>query len=331
MSFDVKVLRRAMDTYSQNKREHDRRFEQRRAEVIARIPELGAIERELNVLGLAIAGAVVAGGDPTAKIQEIKHKSAALRKRQAELLTAAGLPEDYLIQKDLCPHCGDTGYVGSQPCECFLAIYRSEQTKELSSLFRIAPGRFADFDLSLYSAEVDPHFQMSQRDYMQYVYDCCVRYAREFPGQGDNLLLTGSCGLGKTFLSACIAREVVKKNFSVVYETAFSLAGTMEGARFDRDEDASESLSRYYKCDLLIIDDLGTEMTTNYVVAALFDLLNSRLNERKPVIINTNLTLDDISSRYNGQIASRIESEYKIFYLFGPSVRKSARKRTHFD
>ncbi|HHX72957.1 MAG TPA: ATP-binding protein [Clostridiales bacterium] len=327
MTFDVKVLRRTMEVHAQNKQEHDRMFQNRRAEVIARIPELGKIESELNLLGLSIAGAVVAGGDPTSKIRDIKDKANALRKRKAELLKAAGYPEDYLTQKDLCPQCGDSGYIGSRPCECFLAIYRKEQTKELSSLFRIAPGRFSDFDLSLYSTETDPTYQVSQQDNMRYVYDFCVRFARDFPGQGDNLLLTGACGLGKTFLSACIAREVVKKNFSVVYETAFSLAATMEGARFDRDESAAERLTRYYKCDLLIIDDLGTEMTTNYVTAALFDLVNTRLNERKSVIINTNLSHDEIVSRYNEQIASRLESEYKSLYLFGPPVRKIARKR----
>ena len=158
------------------------------------------------------------------------------------------------------------------------------------------------------------------------MYDTCVEYAHNFGKRPANLLLFGRPGLGKTHLSAAIAREVSGKGFSVVYDTAGHVFERFEAQKFGRDE-AERDVERVLNCDLLILDDLGTELTTAFVQSALYQILNSRLLEKRSTIVSTNLMPEAIGQRYSPQIASRIEGEYQLLPFVGEDIRTLKKKR----
>ena len=186
---------------------------------------------------------------------------------------------------------------------------------------------FETFSLDWYSEEADPALGISARENMDWVYRTCRAYAEGFSLKSGNLLLTGEPGLGKTFLSAAIAREVSGEGWSVVYDTAGHIFESLEARKFGREEEDEEGVERIRQCDLLILDDLGTELTTAFVQSALYQLINTRLLERKPAILSTNLGLLDLSRRYSPQIASRLEGEYQILPFFGEDIRKLKKER----
>ena len=213
-------------------------------------------------------------------------------------------------------------------CACLKALCTQEQIRELSSLLDLGEQSFDQFSLDWYSPLGSP----SPRENMGFIYDVCLNYAqkfRTFPFR--NLLLYGPPGLGKTFLSACIARVVSEHGFSVVYDTAGNIFAQFETQKFSRDEDdtreARDGTRRYLGCDLLILDDLGSEMTTPFVQSALYQLLNTRLTGGKRTIINTNLTPDDIRRRYTPQLASRLEGEFHMLRFFGEDIRLQKKQR----
>ena len=164
---------------------------------------------------------------------------------------------------------------------------------------------------------------------MEIVYELCANYAHSFSRRSGNLLMTGAPGLGKTFLSACIAREVSASGVSVVYDTAAHVFAQFERDKFGReaayDEDAGSDINRYLNCDLLIVDDLGSEMTTAFVVSALYQIVNDRLMSGRKTILSTNLTPEEIGRRYSAAILSRIEGSYQILTFFGEDIRKKKR------
>ena len=182
----------------------------------------------------------------------------------------------------------------------------------------------ASFSFDVYSPYAPLDQDISPRSNMERIYDACRDYAYEFSPRSGNLLLSGDPGLGKTFLSACIARVVSETGHSVVYDTAAHIFERFEAQKFSRDETggADEDVSRLLRCDLLIIDDLGTELTTEFVRSAFYQIVNTRLMTNKKTIVATNLSPADLSRRYGANILSRIEGAYRILPFFGDDIRK---------
>ena len=192
---------------------------------------------------------------------------------------------------------------------------------------------FETFSLSWYSDTYDPALGISPRKNMARILEICRNYAETFSQDSGSLLLTGDPGLGKTFLSAAIARVVSGDGWSVVYDTAGSIFRRFESQKFRREdeEEADADVERVLHCDLLILDDLGTEMTTAFVQSALYQIVNTRLMEKRATILSTNLSMvernNEIASRYSPQIASRIEGEYQVLPFFGEDIRILKRQR----
>ena len=257
------------------------------------------------------------GGDIQSAVAKIKEENLALQQERSWILQAAELEETDLETQPVCADCGGHGYVGERMCDCLRELCRQEQRKELSSLLA---GResFEGFRLHYYPEDPDPDFGISPRAMMQRVYERCLRYAREFGKNGGGLLMTGAPGLGKTFLSACIARAVSENGFSVVYDTAGKLFADFEEAKFGEDLDQTK---KYLSCDLLIIDDLGTEMVTQFTQSALYTVLNTRLMEGRSTIVSTNLTKTQIESRYLPAIASRLLGTFETLLFLGDDIR----------
>lgn len=316
------------NTALEKQRRRNRREEQRRKEeVFALNPEIESLTRKMRRVMVGLADVVLGGGSRTA--EEIAAENKALRDRRAVLLRAMGKSEDYLDEIFSCPMCGDTGWLDDgSACRCLLAAYKAEQTKELSPLLKAGDECFENFRLDYYSTEAElggiaPQQQMAQ------VFDVCHRYAERFVPGGKNLLFTGAPGLGKTFLSAAIARTVADKGFSVAYDTVTGLLAAFEQEKFSADDGekalAASRVRQLQDCDLLVIDDLGTELTTAFTVSALYTLIDGRLRRKKSTIVSTNLTPAELEERYTQQLASRLLGEYLTLFFMGSDIRRQGK------
>ena len=211
-------------------------------------------------------------------------------------------------------------------CTCLRQLCTEEQIRELSKLLDLGGQSFETFNLDYYSPLPPEGGGKSPRERMRSIFQICRLYANTFPEfRYANLFLTGAPGLGKTFLSACIARTVSERGYSVVYDTAVNIFARFEEQKFARDrqgaEDARDETRRYLHCDLLILDDLGSEMTTPFVQSALYTLLNTRLTARRGTVISSNLSIPEIYRRYSPQTASRLEGEYQVLFFQGDDIR----------
>ena len=329
MSYDPKVLRTANARLEARRAAHQAEQARLRREVYARLPRVAEIDAQLRQSTIqVISAALKQGTDPAPVIRVLRDRSLELQAERAELLTAAGYPLDALDERPLCPKCGDTGWQGARMCQCLKQLCTQAQIEQLSSLLPLGEQSFDTFDLDFYSPRPWPQQELSPRENMEMVRDICYRYASRFScGELKNLLLSGAPGLGKTFLSACIAREVSQQGFSVVYDTAGSIFAQFEAQKFERDPAARDGTRRYLGCDLLILDDLGSEMTTPFVQSALYTLINSRLVADRRTVISTNLSVAELGRRYTPQIASRLEGEFRILPFYGEDIRLQKKNR----
>lgn len=320
MAYSTEVLHRARARLAMAR--EDRASENREHLRLAyeKLPRLQEIDRQLRAtMAQAAQAAFVQGEDPAELLQQARRKNLALQQERAELV-ALHFEEGYLDDSPICDKCGGSGYVGSAMCECLRELCRQEQKKELTFL-NVGRESFDQFRLEYYPDRQDPKLGINIRAVMEKTYQTCRRYAMSFTERSANLLFTGDTGLGKTFLSACIARAVADNGYSVMYESAGHLFGRLERAKFSGDEDARRESDKYLACDLLIVDDLGTEMPGQFTTAALYSLINDRLLSGKPTIMSTNLTLEEVERRYNRQIASRLRGSYVRVPFLGDDIR----------
>ena len=327
MGYNGAILARARARLADRRRADEEEQAGRLQRVYARLPRVAEIDGELRrqmarLAALALSRSPSAAAD----IEELRGRNLALQRERASLLAGAGLPEDYTDEIYHCPLCRDTGYVGAQPCECLKREYNAELTRELSGLLRDDGERFEDFRLDYYSAQPDAASGVSPRDVMGITFSYCRDYARKFSAASPSLVFRGGPGLGKTFLSACIAREAAGRGFSVAYESAPKALAAFELQRFSRDaaeaDAAAQRVRAYLGCDLMILDDLGTEMTTSFSVSALYQLVNTRLTDGRPTIISTNLDGAEIERRYGAQVASRLAGEFEHLSFAGSDIRR---------
>lgn len=302
--------------------------ERRRREVELLIPEVLTIHRELSQVGLEIMHASLEHADDSAAresaIASLRQKNEVLLKRRAALLLAAGFPADYTELRYECPICSDTGFLDSgRMCRCMQQKLRMAgyETSGLGNLLR--EQSFENYSLD--------YFRSDERTYR--TMSAVVRMLRDWAENftlgdathptSENLLLVGGTGLGKTHLSTAVAKTVLDGGHDVLYTTAVGMVAAFEAERFGNSTGLTEEsdLNRYYNVDLLIIDDLGTEVANQFTVSSLFNVINTRLNLRRPTIINTNLMQEELRRRYWDRITSRLFGEYRILLFLGTDVR----------
>lgn len=327
MSFDERIISRVLDSFDRKRLRRALDAARRREEIYRTLPRISEIDEELKTSSIKVITASLRNGtNPVPGLGALQDYTRSLKEEKTALLARSGLPADWLEPKVDCPLCGDAGFLPSGPCRCLIEAYAAEQTQELSHLLPIENQTFDTFSLNLYSAEPDPKWGISPRENMAAVLDTCREFAAYFGSQTQNLLLCGGTGLGKTFLSSCIAGELSKRGVSVVYDTAVNIFSAFEKEKFTRDpeqgEEASAQIDRFFRCDLLILDDLGTELQSPFINTALYTLVNTRLMRGKKMVINTNLSDDaDIPRRYSAQIVSRLKGEFLILPFFGEDIR----------
>ena len=320
MAYSAQILRRARQQLAQNKADAQSQYLQRLQKAYAEVPRLKEIDLELRrSMTLAAQTVFTQGSDAQAAMEEVKQANLALQKERAQLAEKHFAP-GWLEEAVLCPSCGGSGYMGSTMCACLRKLCVAEQKKALAQLTS-GKETFEKFRLDYYSDKVDRAFGASPRAVMELTLKNCRQYAASFDEGAGNLLFVGYTGLGKTFLSACIADAVTEKGYSVAYESAPVLFSKLEKNRFNPDEQSRLEAENITGCDLLIVDDLGTEMSGNFVTAALYSLLNDRLLSGKSMIVSTNLNVDEIAQRYSPQIASRLQGDFKRLTFVGDDIR----------
>ena len=320
MAYSLEVVRRARAQLAQAREDRESENRQHLAEAYAKVPRIREIDLQLRRTMVAAAqAAFVSGTDGREAMAQVKQVNQSLQKER-EQLANANFPVGYLDDSPICDQCGGTGYIGANMCECLKELCRQEQKRELTFL---TGGRetFNQFQLDYYPDRPDPKLGISARQIMEKTLQKCRNYAYSFGNHSGNLLFSGGTGLGKTFLSACIARVVADRGFSVVYESAPHLFAKLEAAKFSSTEENRREAAQFSECDLLIIDDLGTEMPGQFTIAALYTLLNDRILAGKPMVVSTNLNIDEIMRRYSPQIASRLRGSFNLLTFVGEDIR----------
>lgn len=269
------------------------------------------IERELSSIALKAARSVMGGKNVKEELERLKNKSLALQTERKELLMKNGFTTDFLEVKYTCKKCKDTGYVDGKICDCLLSVIKQEAYKELNSASPLSLSSFEDFSLENYSEENYPR--------MKFVLEFCEGYANSFSLSSKSLVMLGGTGLGKTHLSLAIASKAIEKGFGVVYGTIQSFARKFENERFKDTEEST--FSTLLDCDLLILDDLGTEISSSYVTASIYEIIDTRLMKNLPTIISTNLETKEMKNRYSERLVSRIFGNYYILNFVGNDMR----------
>lgn len=306
--------------YTQKQDLHRRQLEKRRREVYLHVPEYRTLDEEVPAQGMALLRARLAGKDTSSS--PLKEDIAKVTVKKEAMLTANGYPADYLSPVYDCPDCKDTGFIDGKKCHCF----RAQETAILydqSGIQDLAKQKnFSSLSDDFYQGDDYVWFQKRVQDAKEFV--------RCFPKSYRNFYYYGNVGTGKTFLSICIAHELIEKGYSVLYFSAVSLFEKLSSYTFNIEKKhlLRELQEDLYNCDLLIIDDLGAELANNYVNSALFSCLNERDLRRKSTIISSNKSLNELRMTYSERISSRISGQYEICKFTGPDLRVVLRRRS---
>lgn len=333
MTIDTKVIKAARLELEEQRIKNEHLFARRFEEVYSKVPAIREIDLKLSALMVKIINASLRSGDDNVT-DKLTAERAQLIFDRRRALSAAGFDENYLDERYLCDDCSDSGYVAGVMCKCLKDIYVKQQASSLSSLLKLGNEEFVNFNLSYYDDSSATEAGFSPRKSMKIVYEACKKYAQTFSDKSTSLLFLGKPGLGKTFLSACIARVVSENGFSVVYDMARAVFAKFEAVQFSHPIDlgsAREDIKRYLECDLFILDDLGTEFMTQHTVSALYEIVNTRIITNKKTIINSNLSPEDLQGCYSEQIASRLLGEYQVFRFYGEDIRKKKMESKYAD
>ena len=310
-----------MRTYEQKQLDNEFQLRKRYEKAYALIPELEEVDHSISSLSVKKARLLL-DGDQTA-LSSLKSELKELSARKPTLLKAHGLPANYLELHYQCPDCKDTGYIGNKKCHCFKKaiiglLYDQSNIKKFP-----VEADFSNFRLDYYPvSHYDKKTGRSSRSMMEDTLRICHHFIDSFGTEFNNLFFYGDVGVGKTFLSTCIAKEIMNREYSVLYFSAPQLFNTLAKNAFDKNDIDAHNMCEYiFDCDLLIIDDLGTEYTNAFIASQFFTCINERLLHRKSTIISTNLSLESLADLYTERSFSRITSRYSLLKIVGDDIR----------
>lgn len=311
-----------MRDYERQQRENRYDWQRRVEEVYKQVPQIRQLDEEIRARGAASARQALNGDEDAA--HRFRGVLLDLKEQKQVLLAAAGYPADYMEMRYRCVKCRDTGYANGHKCHCFEQA-RSRILYDQSNIRHVLMQE--NFDTLSYDwydgGKQLEHLGMTELEYMRMVVRNCQEFARGFPKKGQNLLFTGSTGVGKTFLTNCIAKALIDRYISVIYFTSQDLFELLSRYKFDRDsqEEAEDGYRHILDCEMLILDDLGTEVNNTFVSSQLFYCVNERINRHKGTIISTNLSIGMLRDAYSDRVASRIMSHYGLIPLYGGDIR----------
>lgn len=311
MGFSNAIYAAAIEKKRVLRQHNDAIRESNQQKLYETIPRLKEIDYELSQLGINTTMAVF--NNNKEKINELKEKCQALKSEKDALI-----PDGYEVPYE-CDICKDSGFVNGKYCECIEREARNIQFSTLSSAAPFEECRIDNFDLSYYPIEGEGKFSPKVR--MEKNFEYIKKYISSFP-TGENLLLVGNTGLGKTHLSIAIASEIIVKGYGVFYSSAENLISNLQKEKFGKSDAEFNYNDAALQCDLLILDDLGTEFSTQFSKSVIYDIINTRILTKKSTIINTNLFMPEIKEQYSPRIASRLIGEYTTLLFEGADIRQ---------
>lgn len=319
--------------YEENKAAAEAAAKIRVEEVYRKIPRVKKIDDALSSIGLEIARAAFDGKtDINAFIAKKKQEAMTLKIEKAELFTHNNFPVDYTEPVYKCRDCHDTGYTASGRCHCFKQKLIDRYYDQSNLKHILTKENFDTFVFDYYSVHKFEDETVSPRKNIEEIFTACINFVKDFDRSHENLFFYGRSGLGKTFLSNCVAKDLLDRGRLVIYQTCSGLLELLKQEKFDKiDEASEEKIDDILNSDLLIIDDLGTEYITDFSQIELFNVLNKRLLSNKKMIISTNLSLENIMNVYSERITSRIFGNFTMFKFYGDDIRLKIgqQKRKH--
>lgn len=320
-------MKKAFDIISERRNTARTINQERFEEINQRIPEIAEINRQLFNTSQEIMHIIRNGRDVAQKIQLLEHQNKQAQYLVKQLLKKHNYPEDYLEISYTCSKCNDTGYYNNTYCSCLLSLTGKIAVQSLNKNSQISLYSFDKFSLSYYAGRKDKN-NIDCYVAMEKNFNYCQAYAKNFAKNSPSILMFGNTGLGKTHLSLSIASEVLKKGFSVLYDSVINFLTQIEKEHFGKENTSNDTLSLLLSCDLLILDDLGTEFDSSFYHSVIYNIVNTRINRSLPTIISTNMNHDNISYKYDERISSRIFSTYTVLEFIGYDIRvlKSQKK-----
>jgi DNA replication protein DnaC len=310
-----------MRAYNRRQLQHENERIAHIQEVYEKIPRIREIDETVSAMSAAQAKRAIHG--ETFAMEDYRQKLALLKAEKLALLSESGYPQNYLDLSYTCPNCHDTGYADGKKCACYLQAATELLYNQSGLAGILQKENFDTLSYAYYSK--DEQFAKRGRtvyENMEMIIRACHQYVQDFPHTMGNLLFTGFTGCGKTFLSHCIAKAIMDQYYSVVYVTATQMFDLFAKEQFSSDNEVDTDVSQYvFDCDLLILDDLGTELSNSFTNSKFFSCISERLAREKGTIISTNLSLAGIRDTYSDRIYSRIIGNYQCFDFFGPDIR----------
>ena len=317
MAYAKELYERAKQTIDSRRNSAENDAQIRSAVVAKKIPEIAMLQEQMRQSAYGVLKVIGMGDDATAYIEKLRDENLFAQERIKQLLVENGLEEDFLKPSYTCKVCNDSGFYDGRLCSCHIELLKKYAAESLCKNSSLKLSSFEDFCLDYYNDSQDVYDIMSRN------FEFCKIYAENFDLKSYSLMFTGATGLGKTHLSLAIAKTVIEKGYNVVYGTAQKLFSNIEREHFGRASEPDGTTEEMLTdCDLLILDDLGAEFSTSFTVAAVNNILNSRLLDSKPTIISTNLSLNELQNKYTERIASRIIGEYQILSFVGRDIRQ---------
>lgn len=323
MGYSSSVYKAAADRLFERRLKAEKEADRRKTEIYRKLPRTKELEKEISRCGIQAARAVISGGDVTEEMKNLRDRNLAMQSELAEILTSNGYDKDVFEPSYRCKRCNDTGYYEENGrtlvCNCLKQTLVSCACEELNRTAPLSLSTFESFSLDYYDKEIDSKTGISPYNHMSKILRYCRSYADNFAKNSESILMKGATGLGKTHLSLAIANEVIKKGYGVIYVSAPSLMQKLEKQYFSRDDDSA--IDMLVECDLLIVDDLGTEFRSQLSVSLMYNIFNSRMLANKPVIINTNLELRELEKNYTERFVSRIIGNAQKLDFLGRDIR----------
>lgn len=316
MAYNEKLLMLASERIKQRQQKAVETAEKRHKQVAKEAPELLTLENKMRKSAYDVFRVIGMGDNAERYIKKLRDENLAAQAEIKRILAGLGYSEDYLEPVYTCPVCEDTGFHDGRLCKCHLELLKQLSYEQLCKKSQLRLSTFDDFSLDYYRDD-DRTYELMSR-----ILEYCKNYAANFDLNSTSVLMSGETGLGKTHLSLAIAGEVIQKGFGVVYGSAQNLFGDVEKEHFGRsDEPDGTTEKMMLECDLLILDDLGAEFITNFSVATLNNVINTRILASRPTIISTNLKVTELDGKYSRRITSRILGEYQVLAFEGRDIR----------
>lgn len=324
MGLSTEKYNEIMRGYERRRIDAHNELTERTEKLYAQYPRLKEVSEEIGSYSLKSAKALIL--EDKGSIEEIKAQLARLVVLKENMLNEAGFDKDYLSVRYTCADCKDTGFIDGEKCHCLKtqiidALYNQSNIKE-----QLNTENWEHFNIDCYSEQfIDANTKLSAKQNMQEVYTIAKAFVANFDNEFKNLFIYGETGVGKTFLTNCIAKELIDSSHSVIYMSSIKLFDLLAKNTFNRNDDSTAEFQTndLLECDLLVIDDLGTEMVNSFTTSAFFNLINERFLRKKSIIISSNLSLGQLRDMYSERVFSRIASNYVLLKIFGDDLRLS--------